>query len=58
MLTLSKHHVTQNNFCSDEAWITIRPLVLVTPRAVDFVAGGWLGIFYSRFAVGWIKRGQ
>ncbi|GFU06168.1 hypothetical protein TNCV_4764881 [Trichonephila clavipes] len=40
---LQKQHVTQNHFCLDVDWITIRPLVLVTSRAVDFEAGAWRG---------------
>ncbi|GFU88831.1 hypothetical protein TNCV_4445081 [Trichonephila clavipes] len=42
MSCLQKRHNMQNHFCLDVAGITIRPLALVTPCAVDFEAGDWL----------------
>ncbi|GFV18463.1 hypothetical protein TNCV_4468991 [Trichonephila clavipes] len=51
-----KGDVMQHNFCLDAAGITIRQLVIVTPRAVDFEAGDWCKNYARHFFVGLTKE--
>ncbi|GFU72996.1 hypothetical protein TNCV_4637301 [Trichonephila clavipes] len=53
-----KRYMTHNHLYLDVAEITIRPLVLVIPHAVDFEAGDWHKNYVSHFSVDWIKGSQ
>ncbi|GFW14010.1 hypothetical protein TNCV_4701451 [Trichonephila clavipes] len=58
MSRVQMRHLTRNHFCLDVAGITIRTLVLVTPRAVDFEAGHWRENCTGHFSVDWIRGGR